>query len=344
MNSVLILAFLAGNLVKFSHISPLDLVVGVIWVLHLPKIIERRHKLFKHIIGFGFVGVISLLISLNRFEASQIIVGAMYLLRFIVYSSLLGVIVQSNKVLFALGIGTALLGIFQYFLFPDIRDLTAFGWDPHYYRIVGTLLDPGFTGLILVLTLVFIVLNNYHKAWWLIVYLALALTYSRASYLAFFTAFTWISYQKKNWKYCIFSILILGLTIILLPRYSSGEGVKLERVSSVWARIESWKTAWKIFTLNPLIGVGFNNYRYAQKASPESHSGAGSDSSILLVMATTGVVGLVYYLKYIKKVWGFGKDNLIITSSLVAIFVHSWFLNSLFYPAIMLWVILLIPG
>ena len=344
MNLMLILAFLAGNLVKFSHISPLDLVVGTIWILYLRKIIERRHKLLKYIIGFGIVGVISLLMSLNRFELSQITVGAMYLLRFIIYSTFLNVIVQPNKVIVGAGIGTAILGIFQYLLYPDTRALIVFGWDQHYYRIVGTLLDPGFTGLILVLTLVFIVLNNYHKDWWLIVYIALALTYSRASYLAFFTAFTWISIQKRTWKYFVISASCVLLTVFLLPRWSDGEGVKLERTSSVWARIESWKTAWKIFTFNPLIGVGFNNYRYAQNASLESHAGAGSDSSILLVMATTGVVGLVYYLKYIKKVWSFGKDNLIITSSLVAIFVHSWFLNSLFYPAIMLWVILLIPG
>ena len=85
------------------------------------------------------------------------------------------------------------------------------------------------------------------------------------------------------------SLLILGLTIVILPRVSSGEGVKLERMSTVWARIASWKKAWEIFSDNPIIGVGFNTYRYAQKASPESHAGAGSDSSILLVMATTGI-------------------------------------------------------
>ena len=322
----------------------LDLIVGTLWILKLPKILRRTNKLLKPILAFGIVGVISLLIASFRLSLSEITIGAMYLLRWLVYSSLAGVAIQSIKVLPVVGIGTAIIGILQYIIIPDVRFLEAWGWDPHYYRIVGIFLDPGFTGLILVLTLIFIVINNYHKFWWFVVYIALALTYSRASYLAFFTAFTWISYQKKNWRYCTMSLLILGLTIVILPRVSSGEGVKLERMSTVWARIASWKKAWEIFSDNPIIGVGFNTYRYAQKASPESHAGAGSDSSILLVMATTGIIGLLYYLKYLKALWKLSTQRLALSTSLIAIFVHSFFLNSLFYPAVMLWVALLIPG
>lgn len=322
----------------------LDVIVGILWILKLPKIFCRTNKLLKPILAFGNVGVISLLIALFRFEPFQVAVGAMYLLRFLVYSSLSGVMVQSIKLVPIVGVGTAILGILQYIIMPDVRFLEYWGWDPHYYRIVSIFLDPGFTGIILVLTLIFMVINNYHKFWWIVVYVALALTYSRASYLAFFTAFTWISIQKKDWKYSVISIFILGLTILVLPRNSSGEGVKLERSSTVYARIESWKKAWQIFSDNPIIGVGFNTYRYAQKASSESHAGAGSDSSILLVMATSGIVGFLFYLKYLKKLWEIGKDNLIITTSLVAIFVHSFFLNSLFYPAVMLWMAFLIPG
>ena len=41
--------------------------------------------------------------------------------------------------------------VFNYFIFPDVRSLAVDQWDPHYYRLVGSLLDPGFTGIILVL-------------------------------------------------------------------------------------------------------------------------------------------------------------------------------------------------
>lgn len=322
----------------------LDVIVAILWVLKLPKILKRTNKLLKPILAFGIVGVISLFVAGFRFSPAEITIGAMYLLRFLIYSSLSGVLVQSIKVIPVVGIGTAITGILQYIFIPDVRFLEYWGWDPHYYRIVGIFLDPGFTGLILVLTLVYLVINNYKKIWWVIVYLALALTYSRASYLAFFTAFTWISIQKKDWKYGVISILILGLTVVALPRHSSGEGVKLERLSTIYARIESWKKAWQIFSDNPLIGVGFNTYRYAQKASNESHAGAGSDSSLLLVMATTGILGLLFYLKYLKVLWKLSNKNLILSTSLIAILIHSVFLNSLFYPAVMLWLALLIPG
>lgn len=344
MNLLLTLAFLGGNLAKYSHVSLLDIIVVLLWILKIPKILNRENVLLKPIFSFVAVGVISLLIGLFKFEYQQIGIGAMYLLKFLIYSSLSGVLIQSNKLIPIIGIGAAILGLVQYFIIPDIRFLSLWNWDPHYYRVVGTFLDPGFTGIILVLTLVFIVINRYHKFWWTIVYLAMALTYSRASYLAFFTAFTWISYQKRTWKYFLVSLCLISMTVTILPRSSDGEGVKLERTSSVWARIESWKTAWKIFSNNPIIGVGFNTYRYAQKASAESHAGAGSDSSILLVMATTGILGLLFYLKYLKILWKLSNKNLVLSTSLVAIFVHSWFLNSLFYPSIMLWVALLIPG
>ena len=125
-------------------------------------------------------------------------------------------------------------------------------------------------------------------------------------------------------------------------RQSDGEGVKLERTYSVWARAESWKTAWNIFSQNPILGVGFNTYRYAQGASADSHAGAGVDSSLLLVLATTGIVGFVIYLKYLKYLWKLGENDLVLSASLVALFVHSLFLNSQFYPHVMLWISLLL--
>lgn len=341
MNLLLILAFLAGNLFKFSYfspevrISPLDLVMGVLWLGSLPKF-------SKPTIGFIVAGVISLLIALTRFNFWQVLIGSTYLLRWFIYTSPAYSFLQSFKVLPIVGIGTAILGLIQYVLIPDVRFLANMDWDPHFYRIVGTLLDPGFTGLILVFTMVYLVLKKYHKLWWVIVYVALALTYSRSSYLAFLMAFTWISWQKKTWKYFLVSLCLVSVTVTILPRWSDGEGVKLERTSTIWARIRNWQESWTIFSQNPILGVGFNTYRYARNADLKNHAGAGADSSLLLVLATTGVVGFVFYLKYLKGIWNTGKKNLVLSTSFVALLVHAWFLNSLFYPEVMVWLGLLI--
>jgi O-antigen ligase len=60
---------------------------------------------------------------------------------------------------------------------------------------------------------------------------------------------------------------------------------------------------------NPIIGVGFNTYRYTQekKLGNEdsvmvSHAGAGTSNSYLLVLATTGVVGLFIFIYSMAQV------------------------------------------
>lgn len=313
----------------------LDWIVFTLWVAFLPNI-------KKPVLSFFLVGVTSLFTALFRFSMSEVFVGGLYLLRWLVYASFSNIKIQLFKLLPILGFGMAILGLGQYLLFPDIRGLFPLGWDLHYYRVVGSLLDPGFTGLILVFTLVYLFLNKFPKLTWIITYLTLALTYSRSSYLAFFIAFSWISYQKRTWKYILVSLCLITVTVTVLPRAADGEGVKLERTYSVWARAESWKTAWNIFVQNPILGVGFNTYRYAQNASPESHAGAGVDSSLLLVLATTGIIGFVIYLKYLKYLWSLGKNDLVLSTSLITVFVHSLFLNSQFYPHVMLWIALLL--
>lgn len=313
----------------------LDWIVFTLWVAYLPKI-------NKSILSFFWVGVISLLAALFRFSVPEVAIGGLYLLRWFVYASFSNLKIQLFKLLPILGFGMAILGLGQYLLYPDIRNLFPLGWDLHYYRVVGTLLDPGFIGLIFVFTLIYLYLNSFHRLTWVVTYLALALTYSRSSYLAFFIAFSWIAFKRKSWKMFITTFFLLLSTFFLLPRQSDGEGVKLERTYSVWARAESWKTAWNIFSQNPILGVGFNTYRYAQGASADSHAGAGVDSSLLLVLATTGIVGFVIYLKYLKYLWKLGENDLVLSASLVALFVHSLFLNSQFYPHVMLWISLLL--
>ena len=67
---------------------------------------------------------------------------------------------------------------------------------------------------------------------------------------------------------------------------------------------------------------------------------SGSDSSLLFVFATTGIVGLMIFL-YAGRVMfsstGRAVYGIAFVSSLVAVLIHSLFLNSLFYPWVMGW-------
>ena len=349
----LIIAFLFGNLYKFSFFSPdvrlslLDIVVFALTLLTFPPKLGKYRFLATPVLVFFTLAFISLALALPVYGWQAVLVGSMYLARWLVYTLFFASILQLikppkiRKMLLIMGISTAIIGLGQYLLFPDIRSLAVSEWDPHYYRLVGTFLDPGFTGLILVFTL--ILLENV-SFWWLITYLALALTYSRSSYLAFLASMAYLAWKRKGWKFFFQILLLFTVTVTILPRAPDGEGVKLERTNSIQARIDSWTTAWKIYTQHPILGVGFNVYRYAQGASLKSHAGAGADSSLLFVAATTGTLGPLAYLWYLRRLYLLSTMNYELKATLVAVLAHSLFLNSLFYPAIMVWISLLLSS
>ena len=159
-------------------------------------------------------------------------------------------------------------------------------------------------------------------------------------------------------------LCIIGLSFV--SKYS--EGTNLFRTVSTNARIESYQQAWVFFQQSPLFGIGFNAYRYAQdRAFPscnekkaqrcldkqvlaESHAGAGTDNSFLFVLATTGIVGSTAYLflwyRILLLSWKHKTEpyGLIVLSSSLALFANSLFINSLFYPFIMLWMWVIIGG
>ena len=137
---------------------------------------------------------------------------------------------------------------------------------------------------------------------------------------------------------------------------TKGEGVNILRVSTIESRFVNWQQAIQIGRQNFISGVGFNTYRYAQQDDGFSkaqeitpNSSAGADSSLLFVFATTGVVGLVAYIyffyKNIVSVCRHKKGKLCIYAiCLSGVFVHSFFVNSLFYPWVLLWLGILLAA
>ena len=131
-------------------------------------------------------------------------------------------------------------------------------------------------------------------------------------------------------------LLLLGILFVIilpfLPR-PGGDGVKLERVFSIKQRIDNYQDSLVIIKDHPVFGVGFNTLRYYQN-QPLSHAGAGLDSSLLFVLATTGILGFLAYLNLLNHIY---KTSLLIKISLIVLLTHSLFQNSLFYPWILIW-------
>jgi len=355
--------FPLGQLTKLPMVWPgvnlylTDIVVGLLGLLGvLGRLGKRKEKppLAKPGLIFILICLLSLLINTPRLVVGECLVAGLYLVRLIAYFGLYLIAyeyrktIPYKKILMVVGLTVAVFGLFQYVFWPDTSFLKYLGWDDHYYRLIGTFLDPGFTGIILVLTLILLIESKLSIRRYTLIaisYLALALTYSRTSYLGLLGGVGAIGIKRKNAKIFLVAVLTVILTLVLLPKKSGGEGVNLARVSTIEARIGSWQNAWLIIRKNPLFGVGFNTYRYAQQKEglladdwQTNHAAAGVDNSFLFIWATTGIFGLLGLLGLLGKIfhrtW---ERSLVAFVTLAAVLVHSLFTNTLFYPWAMGW-------
>lgn len=336
----------------------------------------RQSSLVLPLGAFVFFGALGLLLNPLHLRADQLAISSLYLLRFVVYASLYFVTTwisdshphRQKTVLYGLfSAGTCLgvFGIVQYFLYPNLRNLYYLGWDPHLYRLFSTLFDPNFTGIVLVLTIllgVHLWVEGSHafkkRSSQLLILaivttlMALILTYSRSSYLSFIVGFIVLSKRFISWRWIVGGILVFVLILYMLPR-TYGEGVRLERTSTIFSRIEGYQSAFTIIRNHPLIGVGFNSYRYAQRQMgylpaddwEDVHSGSGTDNSFLFVWATTGIGGLVSFMWMLytlatNQTYTTHQKSLAI-SSIIGILVHSFFVNSFFYIWVLAWLMIL---
>lgn len=138
-------------------------------------------------------------------------------------------------------------GFLQYFFIPDLRFLVYAGFDDHYYRLAGTLLDPSFLGLILVFALNYYTWQHQLSFIELLVVVALiiglALTYARAAYLALLLGSLVAMYSRYRQhlpiKSIIWSLVGFACLLPLLPTASGGAGVDLGRQFSLEQRLNN---------------------------------------------------------------------------------------------------------
>lgn len=226
----------------------------------------------------------------------------------------------SRKWLLVAWTTSLIFGFIQYLIFPDNTILANLGWDPHLNRLIGSFLDPTYTGLIFLLFLIYFFINKYPCYFSVVTYFGIALTYSRSTLLALFVVLIAFSFKNKNFKLFLFGGMLILTTILCLPN-KEGEGTKLNRTSTVFAKVENYKEAISTIWQKPILGLGYNFL--SEKRSDMGHASSGFDSSLLTIAATSGLVGLFFFLWAIKSQ---------IDYLLLAILIHSLFSNSLLYP------------
>ncbi len=353
-----------------------DLIVLPIFVFVLYKVLIlkeiKRPGILKGLLVFVSVGFMSLLLNSFYLNIPDFFVSLSYLLRFLMYASLIFIFDYLNHkkisiLLKTLNLSLLLLvffGFLQYLFSPSLKQFYIYGWDEHFYRLTSTYLDPNFAGISLLLyvillcyfltkiidgkkRLIYVLLSSF------LTFFAMFLTYSRSTAIAFIFSiptFLIIERRKKLLLVVLFMVLVAG---IITPKNFNLVGLNPFRVFSSVERLKSIENAYKIFTSSPIYGVGFNSYRYAQKRVgfldsqwEKTHAGAGASNSFIFILATTGIVGFLAFLYFIWQMVRYfiftsknKIDNLpkaVVIASLTAVLVHSMFDNTFFYPFTML--------
>ncbi|MDP4009877.1 MAG: O-antigen ligase family protein [Candidatus Shapirobacteria bacterium] len=349
-----IIVFFFGQLLRINIGSinfPLfDIALFLLFLLNIFYQIKYKKLKIKNHYFLAFLVIAWLSFLINHFLYDfNLLKPSLYLLLLTILLSFFIIPIHPNLIspkvryFFSLSlIANIVFGLIQYFIWPNFTYFDASNWDPHLYRLVSTFFDPTFTGLIYLFFIIYVYLSKkfpYKNLILIISYFAMVLTYSRSTFLAFILVFAFISFKLKNLKIFIFSFVLIATTIILLPRMP-GEGTKLERSSSIKAKIENYKEGINVFTKSPLLGVGYNNLFYIRNSTnPLSHSISGFDSSLLTILTTTGIFGLVFFILGIYK--KFITSELIQQSILIAVLFHSLFANSLLYPWVLFFIFLI---
>lgn len=185
------------------------------------------------------------------------------------------------------------------------------------------------------------------------------LTYSRSALIALIFSFfvCWLFLSKRVlFIFSIVLILFIWSSSRMQERFFSWiESAKSLFISSEKAldptaklRIKSWNTWIEIFKENPILWVWFNTLKYVQKKKwaimNDSHWASWIDSSIITVLATTWIIWFCSFilfwfhilrsllLNFFRKK---DKYSIWLFAWICGLFIHSIFVNSLFFYAIL---------
>jgi hypothetical protein len=341
-----------------------DVLAGICVAFFLIRHIHRKKNiegtLIKPLVYFVGAAIISLLLNIGGFSHTQLILGSLYLWRFLLYACLY-ILARNEEIpsvfwrkrLYMTGVGFAILGILQYLFYPSLRGLMHLGWDEHYYRLFSTLLDPNFTGLFLVLSF-FLGLSLYSKQahtpivfGQLVLGIAIILTYSRSTFLAFLVGLlTFVLFTKKT---ILLLTVVAGIFIYSIVPSHGIDTNRLLRADSTLARIQSYSDSIAAARIAPIFGIGYNMLRFhaARERMLDvdgivSRDASGLNSSLMVIFVTTGVIGFSLFLYLLYRICAifYRPKNAIGFAGIaafVAILIHSIFNNSLLYGWILIW-------
>ncbi len=272
----------------------------------------------KPVYALNVILVLSYLMGIVNFSQNENLVALLYLTRLVFYQVFFLYLYfhakKENKIkTYKKGFYMALTliaisSLVQHFFYPDLRNMYYLGWDPHLNRLFGVFFDTGlaaaFYGLI---SLYFYKRKNFFVS--LVFLVFLILTFSRAAYLFFLVTIAVDFMRSRNLKYMVFILATFFLIFYFAPK-DFGEGVGLTRTFSVTSRIEDYPKAYEAFIKAPFFGHGYNRIEFVKErynldgddvVGMPNHAAASFSSSYLIVLVTTGIVGLALFMVSLYK-------------------------------------------
>jgi O-antigen ligase len=382
---------LGRSLIASDIIIPLYI---LIWLIRHPVLQpDSSTRLQLKTLGiFIILAFFSLLFSLTALSATDVASGALYLIRLISYIALFPITfslfreeksqLKLLKYILLIALLIALGGFIQLQILPNLEELAKNqGYDPHINRLVGSWLDPNFIGGFFAFIIsifagiaIYSKSSRFRAALLLILAIlstALFLTYSRSAYLALAASALVIGLLKSR-RLLITLIILAAIGISVSERAQERVGELVTSITSVLfntaenpdptarLRLQNWDQTVELIKQKPLLGYGYNNLTAVKLQEgfikdEDVHSASGSDSSLLTITATTGLLGLAVFLfslflflKTSAQNWLHGQNDLKkglglgLLAGLLGLFVHSNFVNSLLFPQIMIffWILL----
>lgn len=368
-----------GEILGISLLA-IDLVAPAVLVTwFVRKLVRKEQITLDRVNGtlllFWGIVIVSLFLGSPELASAELKFAALHSVRFITISGFLFVARDLSKkdiskvtgFLLATGILLAASGFILLKLIPDFAEagLVASGWDPHIGRLAGTWLDPNFAAgafaflLPLAGAYFFSSKKISRQVGSLIIagvlLAALLLTYSRGGLLALGVGGIILGLIKS--RRLLIAVLIVGVVgIASIPRL--GERVmELGRSATSLAgesqqvldptaqlRVDSWQEGLRVWQASPILGTGFGAYKFHQTfTSEDSHAATGTDASLLNVAASTGTVGLLFFLLFLlnlgRSAWIRRADPAALSflAAGAALLTHSVFVNSLFFPPLALY-------
>ena len=304
-----------------------DLFVGAVLVFAALACLQARRLRLDSVVAaaglFASIGFGAALWSAQKYglTANELVGSLAYLARWLAYAAIYVSVINVARdddaellwqAVERMVLAVAAFGVVQVFALPGFAQLVYpsgpnnIVWDVQGRRLVSTLLDPNFAGILMLLPLLIQLAQlafGIRVALWkpLLLLAAILMTVSRGTIAALVVGAAMIVAVRGVSRRMLSGAAVAALVAVpFVPAFVAFAASfnKFSIDASALDRVTSWLRALTVIADNPLFGVGFNTYGYVQRAYGWEIVGLQSytlDGGLLFITVLTGIVGLLVY-------------------------------------------------